>query len=161
MLRKLGYAPREIDTIKETIEVFSHGNFLYTFLATLSRLALELEAFPVQSDADQFQQVHAPNVRVPFVLMEEHHVDDQTKVVYASIRRRLGLPFLNTDYRCLARWPTYFQLVCGDLARNVGTDKYETIITNLHDRFVEEAMKLPNSTGTTAQDLKEAANRSA
>jgi hypothetical protein len=121
-LMELGYAPREIDNIKDTVEVFSHGNFLYTMMATLSRLALEQGEFPAPSDARPAVGRHAPSVQVPFVLMEEHHADDQTRDVYASIRTTLGLPFVNTDYRGLARWPTYFQLAWGDLSPQIQTD---------------------------------------
>ena len=160
-LQEAGYAPQEINNIKETLEVFSHGNFPYTLMATLSRLALELGEFPSQSDAILFDQRHAPDVQVPFVLMEEHHADDQTKAVYASVRETLELPFVNTDYRALAQWPTYFRLIWRDLAPIIKTAEYEAVVANLHHRFVEEAMKLPNPTGTVAQDLKEAANRSA
>jgi len=160
-LREAGYAPQEINNIKETIEVFSHGNFPYTLMATLSRLALELDAFPPPSDATLFDQRHAPDVQVPFVLMEEHHADDQTKATYASVRENLELPFVNTDYRGLAQWPTYFRLVWSDLAPIVKTQEYDAVVTNIHHRFVEASMKLPNPTGTIVQDLKEAANRSA
>ncbi len=160
-LRELGYGPREIENIKQSIEVFSHGNFLYTMMATLSRLALELDEFPSRSDTTPFNQKHAPNVQIPFILMEEHHADKQTKVVYESIRKTLGLPFVNTDYRALARWPTYFRLVWNDLAPIVVADEYEAIVATLHDRFVVEAMRLPNPSGATSQDLKEAAQRSA
>ncbi len=160
-LQEMGYAPQEINNIKQAIEVFSHGNFPYALMATLSRLALELDAFPPQSKATPFDQRHAPNVQVPFVLMEEHHAEDQTKAVYASIRENLELPFVNTDYRALARWPTYFRLAWSDLAPIVKTQDYDAVVTNVHHRFVEEAMKLPNPTRTIAQDLKQAAERSA
>lgn len=160
-LGELGYAPREIENIRDTIEVFSHGNFLYTMMATLSRLALEEGQFPKERDATPFQGRHAPDVDVPFVLMEEHHADEPTQEIYGSVRANLGLPFVNTDYRALARWPSYFRLVWGDLEPMVVTDEYEALVSNLHELFVEEALKLPNPTRKTAQLLRDAATKSA
>ena len=160
-LLEMSYSPRELDDIRETIEVFSHGNFPYTMMATLSRMALEMDEFPTRSAAKPYEGRHAPNVDVPFVILEEHHADDQTKAVYGSIRSTLGLPFVNTDYRGFARWPTYFRMAWGDLAPVVATKDYEDMVARLHGRFVEEASKLPNPTGAVAADIKAAATKSA
>ena len=46
-------------------------------------------------------------------LMEVHHGDAPTATVYADIRATLDLPVVNTDYRALARWPSYFQRCLG------------------------------------------------
>ena len=159
-LEKMGYSPWEIGNIRQVIEVFSHGNFLYCMMATLSRLALELDQFPPAKLATVYTKRHAPLVDVPFILIEEHHADDQTKETYASIRKALALPFVNTDYRGLSRWPSYFRNAWADLERVVATPEYEATVENVHNRFVEEAMKLPNPTGATADDIKKAAERS-
>ncbi|MGH8703062.1 MAG: hypothetical protein ACREVR_18065 [Burkholderiales bacterium] len=159
-LRDLGYAPREIENLKDAVEVFSHGNFFYTMMATLSRLALESNEFPAPSPGSRIEQQHAPDVSVPFVLMEEHHADDPTRELYSSIRKSLGLPFVNTDYRALARWPSYFRLAWNDLAAVIPTREYEAIVTKLHERFIDQAIRLPNPTGTTAQQLRKAADES-
>jgi len=45
-LARAGYAPREIDGIRNLVEIFSHGNFPYCLLATLARLALENDFLP-------------------------------------------------------------------------------------------------------------------
>lgn len=154
----LGYAPREIEGIREAVEVFSHGNFPYTLIVTLSRLALEADRFAAEVPGTPFAGRHAPDVAVPFVLMEDHHADAPLRAVYADIRERLGLPFVNTDYRALGRWPSYFAEAWGALAPHVQTQEYEAIVARLHHRFVEEAMALPNPTGAVAARLREAAS---
>lgn len=160
-LIEAGYSPSEIDGIRSAIEVFSHGNFLYTMMATLARLALEEGAFPAKAEATLYGGRHAPPVTTPFVLMEEHHADDQTRMVYASIKQTLGLPFVNTDYRALARWPSYFRAAWSDLAPVTAMPDYEAFVADLHTRFVEAAMTLPNPTGAVAEDIRAAAERSA
>ena len=57
------------------------------------------------TEAEPFNGRHAPNVKVPFLLMEYHHVDEPTPAVYEDIKTILQLPFVNTDYRAFARWP--------------------------------------------------------
>ncbi len=47
-------------------------------------------------------------LQVPYLLMEPHHLDEPTRAVYEDIKNILQLPFVNTDYRAFARWPSYF-----------------------------------------------------
>ncbi|MFK7965395.1 MAG: hypothetical protein AB8C46_15650 [Burkholderiaceae bacterium] len=159
-LLELGYAPREIDGIRQMIEVFSHGNFLYTMIVTLSRLALETNVFPAGEQGTLLTRRHAPNGQVPFVLVEPHHADAPTVQVYDDIRKTLGLPFVNTDYRALARWPSYFRMAWADLQPVVSSPAYEQMLTQIHDQFVEAALRLPNPSGCTAQGLRDAARQS-
>jgi hypothetical protein len=49
--------------------------------------------------------------------MEYHHADASTRLVFDDVKTALGLPFLNTDYRALARWPSYFALAWADCGR--------------------------------------------
>ena len=159
-LAAMGYAPREVDGIRDAIDVFSHGNFSYTMIATLARLALEEGAYPPMGEATPFEGRHAPEVSTPFVLMEAHHADAPTNEVYDSVKQTLGLPFVNTDYRALARWPSYFQMAWRDLAPKTQTPEYDQLVTDLHARFVDAALALPNPTGAVADDIRRAAEAS-
>jgi hypothetical protein len=114
-LETIGYAPREIDQIRASVEVFSHGNFPYLLTATAARRLLEGFELGSSTPALPSSGRHAPQVDVPFVLMEMHHADQDTRALYEDIKATLGLPFVNTDYRALARWPSYFALAWRDL----------------------------------------------
>ncbi|MGI9383707.1 MAG: halocarboxylic acid dehydrogenase DehI family protein [Methyloligellaceae bacterium] len=160
-LAAMGYAPRELRQIREMIEVFSHGNFPYTVMATLARLLLEEHELDGRSDAAAFDGRHAPGVTVPFLLMEPHHVDAPTRAVYDDIKHRLDLPFVNTDYRAFARWPSYFSEAWGDLRPHVQSEAYEAIVARLHDDFVEASLRLPNPEGLTSAALRRAAEADA
>jgi hypothetical protein len=127
-LRELGYAPRELDDIRAMIEVFSHGNFPYLVVATLARLLLEGGELGEVRAAPAFEGRHAPELRVPVLLMEAHHVDPPTRAMYDDIKATLGLPFVNTDYRALARWPSYFHRAWVDLKTVVDGAEYEAIV---------------------------------
>lgn len=161
-LREAGYAPREIDAILAVIQVFSHGNHLYALIATIARFLMEEGAMSGADDAPPFHGRHAPTVSVPFLLMEEHHADPPTRSVFADIKRTLGLPFVNTDYRALARWPSYFALAWGDLRGVAGTEGHEAICRAYHERLAAAVREgLPNPGGLSSPALREAARADA
>ena len=164
-LREAGYAPREIEEIRQVVEVFSHGNQPYLVLATLTRYLLEVGDMAGTTDpkaAPPYADRHAPAFDVPFLLMEAHHADQPTRDVYEDVKRVLNLPFVNTDYRALARWPSYWALVWGDLRQAANTPAHEAICRALHDRCVEQAGKtLPNTGGISAESLRRAAEKDA
>jgi len=153
-----GYGAREIDQIAAAIAVFSHGNPLYLVIATLTRHLLEGGALAGQGTAEAFAGRHAPDVQVPFVLMEAHHADPPTRAIYADVKQTLGLPFVNTDYRAFARWPSYFALAWADLRAVAGTPDHEAIARDLHETVAAlVADGLPNPGGLGAEALRAAA----
>lgn len=160
-LRAAGYAAREIADIRAMIEVFSHGNFPYLVVATITRHLLEGGEMSKAREAPKFTERHAPDVRVPFLLMEAHHADPPTRAVYEDVKATLRLPFVNTDYRAFARWPSYFAIAWGDLKRVVGTPAHEALAQAVHDRAVEAARTLPNPGGLTSQAVRAAAAQDA
>lgn len=156
-LESLGYGARELAAIRDVMEVFSHGNFAYCLMATIARLALEGGEMPVNGEAVPYPGRHAPDVSVPFVLLEAHHADAPTRAVYEAVKARLGLPFVNTDYRALARWPSYFALAWDDLAPVTETAAHEALVGRTHARIVAAARALPNPAGLSGDALREAA----
>ncbi len=160
-LVELGYAPRELDGIRDTIEVFSHGNFPYLIVATIARLLLEGGELGEGRAAPAFEGRHAPEASVPFVLMEAHHVEPPSRARYEDIKATLGLPFVNTDYRALARWPSYFHHAWVDLKTVVTGAEYEEIVQGVHDRAVEAVRNLPNPNELTSAALVGAAEADA
>jgi hypothetical protein len=156
-LQEAGFAPGEVTAIGETVEVFSHGNFPYLMMATLSRLILE-GGDAGEGAATPFNGRHAPDVAVPFVLMEYHHATVETQAVYDDVMATLGLPFVNTDYRAFARWPTYVAMAWKDIRPVVLSADYEPVVRLVHDRAVDLARSLPNPGGLDAEALRQAAS---
>ena len=156
------YVRREIGNIREMIEIFSHGNFPYLMIASLARSVLLGGAFGGRSDdAPLFEGRHAPDVSQPFLLMERHHADAPTQAVYEDIMATLGLLFVNTDYRALARWPSYFALAWGDLKPSAETAAHKALADRVYDRALELAGGLPNPGGLTAEALRKTAEKDA
>ncbi len=161
-LTTMGYAPREIEAIRQMNTVFSHGNQLYVLIATIARHLLELGDMQGKAEAETFDGWHAPDIQVPFVLMESHHADEPTQAVYGDIKNILQLPFVNTDYRAFARWPSYFALAWKDLREKAGTKAHERICQNCHDRIASMvATQLPNPGNLSSDALRGAAENDA
>lgn len=98
---------------------------------------------------------------MPFLLMEAHHADAPTRALYDDIKTILGLPFVNTDYRAFARWPSYFHRAWVDLKKVVSGAQYEEIVQAVHARAAAAARTLPNPGGLTSAALREAAEADA
>ncbi|MEO1505908.1 MAG: halocarboxylic acid dehydrogenase DehI family protein [Pseudomonadota bacterium] len=160
MLAK-GYGPREIDEIRALIEVFSHGNMPYLMIATAARMLLEGDTLSETRAVTPYGGRHGPAAGQRLTLIEPHHADAPTQDLYAEIQSALGLPFVNTDYRALARWPSYFQAAWGDLRPKIGTTAYEAAATKVHARATTEMRAAPNPGDLSAERLIEAAGKDA
>lgn len=160
-LTEAGYGAREIDNIRAINEVFSHGNFPYVTLATIARVLLEGGALGRDTAVAPFTGRHAPDVEVPLVLMERHHADRATRNIYTDLMAALGLPFVNTDYRAFARWPSYFAMAWADLKPHVAGAPHKAICQDIHDRLVEQVAAFPNPGGLDGAALVAAAEKDA
>lgn len=144
-LLSAGYGPREIEQIKAINAIFAHGNHAYALIATIARHLLEGGELDDNDGAEPFGARHAPDVSVPLVLMEAHHADAPTQAIYDDIKQVLGLPFVNTDYRAFARWPSYWALAWGDLGPVCGSEAHESLCQAYHDGLVASVSEgLPN-----------------
>ena len=150
-LLKLGYNDREIEEIKNCNEVFSSGNMPYVLMATLARLLLEGHSWEGKGSA-QTHDVPSITFKRP-VLIELHHADPTTAALFADVRKTLGLPFVNTDYRAFARWPSYFNPAWIDLRSIILREEYEHAVRRVHDAAVLLAGGLPNMSKITPQQL--------
>jgi hypothetical protein len=160
-LVQIGYPQRELQEIDESIETFSEGNFPYILLATLARLLLEGGQLRTSHDIGIQTGPASPMTAGKLVLMEYHHADVSTRVVFDDVKTVLGLPFLNTDYRALARWPSYFALAWGNLRPRLQQGEYETVVAEVHAAAVSIVRSLPNYGNLCSEALRVAARTSA
>lgn len=151
----LGYGDRELEEVRACHEIFSAGNMPYLLMATIARLLLEGHDW-AGGESLAPRRVVPESVPQP-TLIEPHHADPTVAAVYADIRETLGLPFVNTDYRAFARWPSYFVPAWGDLKAAITGPAYPDAVTRVHHTAVALALGLPNPAGLTPDALKTAA----
>ena len=154
-----GYSMQEINEICACNEVFSSGNMPYVLMATLARYLLEGNTWQGDGDLDR-TSAPRPNFPKP-PLMEPHHASDDLATLYGELRKALGLPFVNTDYRAFARWPSYFIMAWNDLSPRLSEAVYATRVERVHQAAVDLAASLPNATGLTPDALRDAATSDA
>ena len=158
-LHELGYTEPEIAEIRALIEIFSHGNMPYLLIATAARLLLEgNEIGTSRSISKPVQSQHGPAAGGKLVLMEPHHAERQLQALYDDLKSTIGLPFLNTDYRALARWPSYFDVAWRSLKPLIGTPAYDEAVERVHKKAVALVLALPNPGQLTRARLVAAAN---
>ncbi len=161
-LRDIGYSERELSEIRDMIEFFSHGNFIQIPAFFSVTYLLEGGAFSDGGETPAaFGARHAPRLETPFVLMEPHHAAAETRAVYDDIKARVKLPFVNTDYRALSRWPSYFKLAWEDLRGSLDSAPYNALTQSMHEAIFETVAGLPNPAGLTPERIAEAATNDA
>ncbi|MEO1459259.1 MAG: halocarboxylic acid dehydrogenase DehI family protein, partial [Pseudomonadota bacterium] len=153
----LAGAPEAAAEIRRTVEIFSHGNMPYLLIASIARLLLEGQGFGHRGVAQPRAGLHGPAATGALVLVEPEEADAETAALYADIRATLGLPFVNTDYRALARWPGYFPAAWSALRPAIAEPGYEAALARVHARALALADALPNPEALGAEALQEAA----
>ena len=156
-LKRMGYQDREIEELRACNEIFSVGNMPYLLMASLARFLLEGGVWQNGSAPGNVLE-RQPGVAKP-VLIEPHHADPMIAALYADIRDTLGLPFVNTDYRAFARWPSYFSAAWLDLKVAIQSSSYDVHVGCVHERALSIAAELPNTTDLTSTALRAAAER--
>lgn len=155
----LGYRPAETDEIRDVIEIFSSGNMPYVLMATLARRLLEGNRWPGGGEVGARLPPRQPTARP--VLLEPHHASAETQALFERVKLTLGLPFVNTDYRALARWPSYFAVAWQDLERIVQAPSYGDAVDAVHRRAVCLIEALPNPAKLTPERLHQVAAQDA
>ena len=154
-----GYGAHEIEDIRACNEVFASGNMPYVLMASLARYLLEGNTWRGGGGLDRITAPR-PNVPKPS-LMEPHHVSDDLAALYDDLHAALGLPFVNTDYRAFARWPSYFTMAWSDLSPRLSDALYANKVERVHNAAVDLAASLPNKAGITPDALRDAATSDA
>ena len=158
-LHELGYTEPEISEIRALIEIFSHGNMPYLLIATAARLLLEgNEIGTSRSISKPVRSRHGPAAGGKLVLMEPHHAERQLQALYDDLKSTIGLPFLNTDYRALARWPSYFDVAWRSLKPLIGSPAYDEAVERVHKKAAALVLALPNPGELTRAKLIAAAD---
>ena len=73
----------------------------------------------------------------------------------------MGLPFVNTDYRAYARWPSAFALAWAELETHMDGPDHGPAVDRLHDRAVALARALPDPGALSPQAVRTAARHDA
>ena len=158
-LEKIGYSNYEIKKIYEVNQVFTIGNMPYLIMATTARILLEKGELLNRSSYNKNKYNKISYNEAHLLLMEQHHADNSLKEVYKSIKFNLGLPFINTDYRAFARWPSYFITSWKYFLPALLSKEYEKKVLEIHNFVIKEVLSLPNPNKITSIKIITAAKK--
>ena len=96
------------------------------------------------------------------LVADRFDADAPTRETFDDVKKVLGLPFVNTDYRAFARWPSYWTAAWGDLREIAGGPPHEAICQAYHDNLAAAVIdRLPNPGGLSSEALIGAAGEDA
>ena len=145
-LEAAGYADRELAQILDLLDLFDEGNPKYLILATVIRASLVegRRLGPTQSTRlASKSSPRASQVGALPVMVEEHHAFGDLRGLYGEMKATLNLPFVNSDYKAMARWPSYLKLAWESLKPHLGGPAYARARQRLHARSVALMDEVP------------------
>lgn len=158
-LLEIGYSPREIDQIRTVLDIFDYGNPKYLMFATAIKEGLVSGSTfgGTASDARcQFPRSPIRQIDPIPVMIEEHHAIGALSEIYGDIKDTLQLPFVNSDYKAMARWPSYLDQAWGALKPSIDTRAYQAARYQIHSQALAALDGLPTAYRMSRNDALQA-----
>jgi hypothetical protein len=158
-LEEIGYSAREIEQIRAVLDIFDYGNPKYLIFATaIKEGLLSGDTFGDATSDAQCQFPRSPICQIdPIpVMVEEHHAIGALSQIYADIKDTLQLPFVNSDYKAMARWPSYLDQAWGALKPCIETRAYQAARQEIHSQALAALDGLPIAYRMSADDALQA-----
>lgn len=118
----------DLDDIRANIHAFRYGNpKLFIMANALHRsLAGETVGSSVESNpADETNEERYVQT-VELDMVQENEADERMLELYDEIKKTVGMPIINSDYKALARWPSFLEMAWEDLKPAIGLNWYRT-----------------------------------
>lgn len=145
-LREIGYSEYEIAQIRTVLDIFDYGNPKYLILATAIKEGLltgrSFGGTPTNARDSLPRSPICQIAPIP-VMVEEHHARGTLSDVYADIKCTLQLPFVNSDYKAMARWPSYLEQAWAALKPCIDTPAYQAARLDVHQQALAAVDALP------------------
>jgi len=125
VLRRLGYSNNQVEEINQVVEVLNYGNTKLLIFAAALGESLDNGKIPGNSyyaDKWTIRPKYASLDRLEMI--EESQATGELLDVYEDIKKTLDLPFVNSDYKALAKWHGYLPIAWKDLKPKVMSEDY-------------------------------------
>jgi len=153
LLADVSFSEGAHEELAEVIDLFHYQNPLLLLL-----LAAQVQAFegPVGESKPAVSPALISGFEYKPILIEDASATPRVRQVLDEIRRILRLPFLNTDYRALARWPDILAAYWQALKQVVQSPLYESSHYGVRETAYALARELPGPIELTTNQLSEA-----
>jgi hypothetical protein len=147
-LEALGYSDREISQIAATLDLFDYGNPKYLVLATAVTVSLvddrALGTAPTTDPRDFLPRAPISQSEPIPVMIEQHHAGADLRALYDDIKAHVELPFVNSDYKAMARWPSYLKLTWDEWKARIADPAYTRARQQIHAFAVDAVDHAPH-----------------
>jgi hypothetical protein len=147
-LQQIGYSDTELTQIRAILDIFDYGNPKYLVLATAIQQSLcedrRLGGGTASGRWDRLPRSPIYQLDPIPVMVEEHHALEGLHAIYEDIKLTLGLPFVNSDYKAMGRWPSYLALAWQDLKPCIDSEPYVRIRQEVHEQALATVDGLPH-----------------
>jgi len=106
-LTEMSFSEGAKHQLGEVIDLFNYANPL--LLVIVSSQLLALEQGSGNGTANPGRRADHPRFLDAPVLIDESTAPPSVKKIFEEMKRTLGLPVINTDYRAFARWPDFLR----------------------------------------------------
>lgn len=143
----------QLQDIEELLDVFNYGNPKFLILAAAAKNALQGR----QKRKTVVRKKWKFNARyietAPPLMIQENKATGHVNELYSDIRSTLKLPFVNSDYKALAIWPTFLDLAWKSLRPNISTTLYTHHCKILQDFANGITLDLPYPVAISKKEL--------
>ena len=149
-MKELSVSEGARQELSRTTELFHYNNPPLLVIA-----AAQMQAFETRvgrGSEGQRPADHAVFTEKP-TIVEEEQATPAVRKVYDDIRRTLGLPFVNTDYRAFARYPDFLCSYWNVLKPIVESPVYTESQQGMRESAWQVTRELPGSIELTASEL--------
>jgi hypothetical protein len=152
-MTELSFSPGARHELTAVAELFQYNNPPLLLL-----MAAQMQAFDkaIGNGGTGTRPATHPIFRERPVLVEEETAPAPTRKIYDDLKRTLGVPVVNTDYRALARWPDFLRDYWALLKSLVQSPLYKEHCQALRASAIALAQELPERFQLTVAQLQDA-----
>jgi hypothetical protein len=149
----LSFSPGARNELTDVAELFHFQNPVLLLL-----MAAQMQAFDKAAgrEGEGTRPASHPEFNEKPVLVEEETASGAVKKIYDDIKRTLGVPIINTDFRALARWPDFLREYWTVLKSLVQSPVYIESCQGIRGSGLNLAHELPEPFELTVAQLQDA-----
>jgi hypothetical protein len=139
--------------LTEVVELFHYNNALLLLL-----MAAQMQAFDkaVGNGGQGTRPASHPVYSEKAILVDEATAPSPTRKIYDDIKRTVGVPLVNTDYRAFARWPDFLREYWSVLKGLMQSPLYKEHCHAIRASAEALAQELPEQLELTVAHLQDA-----
>lgn len=119
-----GLSREALDEVRGVLHAFRYGNPKLDIIAQALWCSLRGQPVGNPAPSNRADWTNEEKYLSSLALEPVEEVDERTVGLFADIKSVLNAPFIDDDYRALARWPSFLEMAWLDLKPNLAQEWY-------------------------------------